>query len=231
VLRRVPLLVLFDVDGTLFLTHDPLLGVATIEAIATVWGLRPKATAIEGVDHAGQTALSITRAILRGEGLNDTEIDPGLDDWCAEASSRYLQLLVGADTRAWRSPHAAAGILEGIPHRALLTGNPEPVAWARMAKLGLDRHFTEGQGAFGCEAEERPTLIGLARERAGDWPAEETVAVGDTPADVAGARAAGIHVVAYASGRKDRESLSAADATIERMDELPTALARLSGGP
>jgi phosphoglycolate phosphatase-like HAD superfamily hydrolase len=231
VLRRVPLLVLFDVDGTLFLTHDPLLGVATIEAIATVWGLRPKATAIEGVDHAGQTALSITRAILRGEGLNDTEIDPGLDDWCAEASSRYLQLLVGADTRAWRSPQAAAGILEGIPHRALLTGNPEPVAWARMAKLGLDRLFAEGQGAFGCEAEDRPTLIGLARERAGDWPAEETVAVGDTPADIAGARAAGIHVVAYASGRMDRESLSTADATIERMDELPAALARLSGGP
>ena len=228
-LRRVSLLVLFDVDGTLFLTHDPLLGVATIEAIATVWGLRPKAAAVEGVDHAGQTALSITRAILRGEGLNDTEIDPGLDDWCAEASSRYLQLLVGADTRAWRSPEGTAETLERIAHKALLTGNPEPVAWARMAKLGLDRHFTEGQGAFGCEAEERPTLIGLARERAGDWPAEETVAVGDTPADIAGARAAGIHVVAYASGRKDRESLSTADATIERMDELPGALARLSG--
>jgi phosphoglycolate phosphatase len=230
-LRRVPLLVLFDVDGTLFLTHDPLLGVATIEAIATVWGLRPKATAIEGVDHAGQTALSITRAILRGEGLNDTEIDPGLDDWCAETSSRYLQLLVGADTRAWRSPEGAAETLERIAHKALLTGNPEPVAWARMAKLGLDQLFTEGQGAFGCEAEERPTLIVLARERAGDWPADETVAVGDTPADIAGARAAGIHVVAYASGRMDRESLSTADATIERMDELPTALARLSGGP
>jgi phosphoglycolate phosphatase len=228
-LRHVPLLVLFDVDGTLFLTHDRLLGVATIEAIARVWGLRPKVTAIEGVDHAGQTALSITRAILRGEGLNDSEIDPGLDDWCAEASSRYLELLVGADTREWRSPEGTAETLERIAHRALLTGNPEPVARARMEELGLDRLFAEGQGAFGCEAEDRPTLIRLARERAGDWPAEQTVAVGDTPADIAGARAAGISVVAYASGRMDRESLSAADATIGRMDVLPAVLARLSG--
>jgi phosphoglycolate phosphatase-like HAD superfamily hydrolase len=53
--------------------------------------------------------------------------------------------------------------------------------------------------------------------------------VGDTPADIAGARAAGINVVVYASGRMDRESLSAAEATIERMDELPAVLARLSG--
>jgi phosphoglycolate phosphatase len=228
-LREVPLLVLFDVDGTLFLTHDPLLGEATTEAIATVWGLRPNANAIDRVEHAGQTALSITRAILHGEGLNDAEIDPGLDDWCAEASARYLELLVGADTRDWRSPEGTAETLERIAHRALLTGNPETVARARMQKLGLDRLFTEGQGAFGCEAEDRPTLIGLARERAGDWPAGETVAVGDTPADIAGARAAGINVVAYASGRIDHESLSAADATIERLDELPAVLARLSG--
>jgi phosphoglycolate phosphatase-like HAD superfamily hydrolase len=99
-LRPVPLLVLFDVDGTLFLTHDPLMGEATFEAIAAVWGLRPEAHAIERVDHAGQKALSISRAILRNEGLNDTEIDSDLGRWCAEASSRYLELLARADTRA-----------------------------------------------------------------------------------------------------------------------------------
>ena len=227
-LRAVPLLVLFDVDGTLFLTHDPLMGEATTEAIGTVWRLQPTPNAIDEVDHAGQTAIAITRAVLRSEGLNDTEIDAGLDRWCAEASSRYLELLARADTRAWRSPDGTAKAVAALEHRALLTGNPEPVARARMTKLGLDELFPRGQGAFGCEAEDRATLIGLARERAGSWPAEATVAVGDTPADIAGARAAGIHVVAFASGRKARDALVAADATIERMDELPAALGRLS---
>jgi phosphoglycolate phosphatase-like HAD superfamily hydrolase len=58
-----------------------------------------------------------------------------------------------------------------------------------------------GQGAFGCEAEEHAGLIALARQRAGGWPASETVAVGDMPADVAGARAAGIRAAAVASPR------------------------------
>ncbi|HET7856626.1 MAG TPA: HAD family hydrolase [Gaiellaceae bacterium] len=223
------LLVLFDVDGTLFLTHDPLMGEATIDAVGTVWGHRPVPNAIDEMDHAGQTALSITRAILRREGLSDAEIDSGLGRWCSEASSRYLHLIARADTRAWRSPEGTAETVSRIQHRALLTGNPEPVARARMKRLGLDELFPQGQGAFGCEAEDRATLIGLARERAGSWPADATVAVGDTPADIAGARAAGIHVVAFASGRKQRDALVAADATIERMAELPTALTRLSG--
>ena len=82
--------------------------------------------------------------------------------------------------------------------------------------------FPPGQGAFGCEAESRAELIAIARHKAGDWPAERTVAVGDTTNDVAGARAAGIHVIGFGPG------LDEADAVIERMDELPAALALLS---
>lgn len=205
------LLVLFDVDGTLFLTHDELIGEATMEAIGAVWGRRPSPDAIERVDHAGQTALRITREILRNEGLTDAEINPWLERWCEEASSRYLGLLACADTKAWRSPEDIAETLAQIEHRALLTGNPEPVARARMERLGLAEFFPPGQGAFGCEAEDRVTLIELARERAGDPRREQTVAIGDTPADVAAARAAGIRVVAFSSGRGERESLSGAD--------------------
>jgi phosphoglycolate phosphatase len=105
------------------------------------------------------------------------------------------------------------------------------VARARLQRLGLDGFFPDGQGAFGCEAEDRPSLIRLARERAGGRLREETVAVGDTPADVAGAHAAGIRVVAFCSGRHERAEPPDADALIERMDELPVALARLSGAP
>jgi phosphoglycolate phosphatase-like HAD superfamily hydrolase len=218
------LLVLFDVDKTLFLTSDPLMGQATTDAIKTIWGLELPADVIRRVDHSGQSATRIARKILGLEGLSDAEIDPALDRWCAEASARYLELLEDADTSDWRAPEGTAKALAQIEHRALLTGNPELVARARMEKLGLAEFFPPGQGAFGCDAEDRAELIDIARARAGDWPREETVAVGDTEADVTGARAAGIHVIGFG----DDPALAAADAVIQRMDELPAAIERLS---
>jgi phosphoglycolate phosphatase-like HAD superfamily hydrolase len=219
------MLVLFDVDKTLFLNSDPLMGQATTDAIETVWGISLPGDAIRRVDHAGQTAMRITREILRVEGLDDTEIDPGLVRWCEAASRRYLELLSDASTSEWTAPEGTAKALAQIPHRALLTGNPEPVARARMERIGLAEFFPLGQGAFGCETEDRVELIAMARRRAGDRPREDTVAVGDTQADVDGARAAGIHVIGFGSG------LEGADAVIERMSELPAAVERLSAGP
>ena len=218
------ILVLFDVDKTLFLNSDPLMGQATTDAIKTVWGLEVPRDAIRGVDHPGQTATRITRDILRIEGLSEEEIDAGLARWCEQASSRYLALLADADTSDWRAPEGTAEALAQIEHRALLTGNPEPVARARMEKLGLAGFFPPGQGAFGCDAEDRAELIDIARARAGDWPPEQTVAIGDTEADVTGARSAGIHVIGFG----DDPALAEADAVIQRMAELPAALERIS---
>ena len=216
------LLVLFDVDKTLFMTSDPLMGQATAAGIASVWGLELPGDAIKGVDHAGQTATRITRELLHASGLGDDEIDPNLQRWCTEASERYLELLAHTDTSHWAAAEGAAQAIGQIEHRALLTGNPEPVARARMERIGLAALFPPGQGAFGCEAESRVELIAIARHKAGDWPVERTVAVGDTPVDVSGARAAGVHVVGFGPG------LDGADAVIESMSELPQALERLS---
>jgi phosphoglycolate phosphatase-like HAD superfamily hydrolase len=218
------MLVLFDVDKTLFMSSDPLMGRATTEAIETVWGRRLAHDAIKYVDHPGQTATRITRLLLRADGLSDDEIDAGMDEWCREASARYLELLSQADTSDWRAAEGAAEVLPQIEHRALLTGNPEPIARARMERIGLAELFPPGQGAFGCEAEDRAELIAIARRKAGDWPRERTVAVGDTPADVAGARSAGIHVIGFGL------AVEGADAVIERMAELPAALQRLNLG-
>jgi phosphoglycolate phosphatase len=215
------LLVLFDVDKTLFMTSDPLMGRATTEAIETVWGLKLPADAIRGVNHPGQTATRITREILRADGLGDEEISPLLGRWCEEVSRRYLELLADADTSHWAAAEGAAEVIAQIEHRALLTGNPEPVARARMERIGLADLFPPGQGAFGCEAEDRADLIAIARRKAGNWPVEDTVAVGDTQADIDGARRAGIHVIGFGAG------LEGADAVIERMDELPAKLQEL----
>jgi phosphoglycolate phosphatase len=109
----------------------------------------------------------------------------------------------------------------------LMTGNPEAVARARMERIGLAGFFPPGQGAFGCEREIRVDLFALARERAGGWPTEQTVGVGDTPLDVTSARAAGVRCVAVASGAFSPAELADADAVVSALAELPGALAAL----
>ena len=136
------------------MTSDPLMGQATTDAIETVWGLKLPDDAIRGVDHAGQTAMRITREHAQAAGLGDGEIDPDLGRWCAEASRRYLELLADADTSHWAAAEGAADAIGQIEHRALLTGNPEPVARARMERIGLAELFPPGQGAVRLRSRE-----------------------------------------------------------------------------
>jgi phosphoglycolate phosphatase len=215
-------LVLFDVDGTLLLSHDEVYVEANRDALRAVFGIAP-----DGPDVPGDTALAHTRRALRSVGVRDEEIDARAALWCDAFSRRYVELLSRRDTSDWRVGTDAAEALATIEHRALLTGNPEAVARARMRRIGLDAYFAPGQGAFGCEREDRVDLFHLARERAGSWPADETVAVGDTPRDVGTAHAAGALCIAVTTGRYDRMALAEADAVIDALGELPAALARL----
>lgn len=217
------LLVLFDVDGTLFLTHDPLFGQALIAAVEDVYGIRLADDALDRSDHPGQTTLKIIREL--------TGKEDRLEECCARTAQRYVELLEEADTSGWEAAPRARETLEELKARAqiaLLTGNPEPVARARMERLGLRGIFSEGQGAFGCEREHRIDLIALARARAGNHPPADTWTVGDTPTDISSAHAAGVRCVGVASGRFDRSELEGADLVIQRLDELADAFSTLA---
>ncbi len=220
-------LLLFDIDGTLFLTSDPLVGRATLDAIDEVWGVRLPDDAIGKVDHPGQTAQRITRLVLEASGMDDEQIDFGLAQWCELVSGRYLDLLADSGTSHWEAAPGAAETLEELSRRArivLMTGNPEPIARVRMERLGLASFFPAGQGAFGCDAEHRVDLIRVARERAGGVSAEQTWAVGDTPRDVEGAHDAGIRCVGITLGRFGRDDLGEADEVVEAFPDLLRAL-------
>jgi phosphoglycolate phosphatase len=203
------LLALVDVDGTLLLSDDPVAGEAFAGALRDCYPVDPAADAVARTDHPGQTAQRIARLVLRNEGLADEQIDEHLSAWCARFAERYVALLAEADTSHWQAAAGAADALsrlqEGGVRLALLTGNPEPMARARMERLGIAAFFPEGQGAFGCDAEERVELVAIARGRAGDWPVERTVEVGDTPRDVESAHAAGVRAIHVRSSRASGE--------------------------
>jgi phosphoglycolate phosphatase-like HAD superfamily hydrolase len=179
------LLALFDVDGTLLLSHDELALEAFIETLAERFPVVPSPDALDRVDHPGQTALRIARLVLRLE--------------------------------------------DGRIRLALLTGNPESMAHVRMERLALSRFFPHGQGAFGCDGETKRELSALARERAGDWPAGETVAVGDTPHDAESAHESGIRSIVVRSGRDDAGSFPLADAICEDIGAVAAQLLAWSG--
>jgi len=192
-------------------------------ALEEVYGTAP-----EGPDVPGDTAPAHTRRALRAAGFSDAEIDAGLSRWCESFSATYVRLLAEADTSHWEIGPGAADALAAIDHPALLTGNPAAVAYARLERLGLARFFPDGQGAFGCEREDRVALFPLARERAGGWPAGRTVAVGDTPLDVSASHAAGCLCIGVTTGRYGRDQLADADAVIADLTELTSALAALN---
>jgi phosphoglycolate phosphatase len=223
------LLALFDLDGTLFLTHDPLSGRALVATLRQVYGVEVPADAPANVEHRGLTAKRIAHNVLRAAGVSDAVVGEHLDAWCAAFAERYVALLAKTDTSGWQvRPGTAEGLArlqaEGV-RLALVTGNPEPMARARLQRLGLARFFPSGEGAFGCEAEERGALLELARKRAGNWPASGTAEIGDTPEDVVTAKAAGFRSIAVSSPRtRARAELAGADEIVDDMDGIVRSL-------
>jgi len=228
----MPLLALFDVDGTLLLSGDRIAGRALRETLQEQFDLELPENPVARVDHPGQTCQRIARLLLRDAGLADERIDEGLQPWCSEFAARYVELVARASTDGWEAaPHAEralARLEEGRVRLALLTGNPEPMARARMERLGLARFFPPGQGGFGCDGEERRDLIERARERAGGWPTEDTVAVGDTARDVESAHASRIRSIVLRSTVHPDAELQA-DAAFDDLDGVATQLLAWAG--
>jgi phosphoglycolate phosphatase-like HAD superfamily hydrolase len=225
------LLVLFDIDGTLVRRASVEHAAAVHDALRDVYGLADAASF--RVDAAGRTDVEIARRILLLAGLEARAIDAGLDDFRAAAARHYARLVPG-DLRATVLPGVAA-LLEALAARddrrlSLVTGNLEPIARLKLRAAGLGRFFARGQGGFGSDHEDRTELPAVARARAAGpgrepWPRERTVVVGDTPRDVACARADGVRCVAVTTGAFSAGQLADADAVASSPAELARLLA------
>ena len=144
------------------------------------------------------------------------------------------------------SDYVVPGIPELLPWLAgregvalgLLTGNFEPVARLKLARAGIGSWFASGQGAFGSDSEDRAALPAIARRRgpgsarAGGQvgspvPREHTIVIGDTPRDIACARADGVRCVAVTTGQFGADELAGADGVARDAVELRARLEEL----
>jgi phosphoglycolate phosphatase-like HAD superfamily hydrolase len=222
-------LLLFDIDGTLLLRAADAHRDALHDALEEIWGVDLRGVRVQT---GGRTDPDIARDILLRGGVSARAIDGGLADFREAAARRYAEL-VPDDLSAHVAPHAVETLqaLDGVRRLSLVTGNLEPIARLKLRAAGLGGWFADGQGGFGSDSEDRSDLPAVARRRAGaawnggaPWPRERTVVVGDTPRDIACARADGVRVVAVATGPFAAADLHGAYVVLEDLRGLAAAL-------
>jgi phosphoglycolate phosphatase len=226
-------LVLFDIDGTLLLKAFAEHRQALDAALRRVYGIAPPDGRIEA---AGRTDGAIARSVLTLAGVPAERIDDRVGEFRAVCCDEYAHRCP-ADLSGAVAPGMAAA-LEALAARddvrlSLVTGNLEPIARLKLARAGLGRFFARGQGGFGSDHEDRAALPAIARRRAAldgrPWPRRRTVVVGDTPRDIACARADGVACVAIATGPFPADQLTEADAVLPDAHGLADALDGLAG--
>jgi len=171
------------------------------------------------VEVAGRTDPAIMRDLVLAAGVDPAEVDARWPEVRDAAVADY-ESLCPPDL----SDRVAPGVLELLPALAarpatfrlsLVTGNLQAIARLKLARAGIGDYFEAGQGGFACDHHSRAELPPIARRRAGDWPRERTVVIGDTPRDIACARADAVRVVAVATGPYAIEALADADAVVD----------------
>ncbi len=206
-------LVLFDIDGTLLDCGPQVRGLFG-RSLEEVFGT---AGPIDGYEFCGRTDLEIVLDLTAAAGIPLAAVRRGLPRMKALYLERLGRLLDAAEMRLLP---AVGQILESLAARTdvclgLITGNWRAGAGIKLARLGLDGYFA--CGAFGDGQPDRMELPLLAMRRAAavtgrEFRPADCLIVGDSPADVACARAHGIAALAVATGRTPAERLAAAGA-------------------
>lgn len=222
-------LLLFDIDGTLVDTGGAGMR-ALQQACAQVFGDHGPA-----LDLAGSTDAGILLEMLNHFGHL-----PELAD-SHQFYRVYLDhLAVNLDSGQFggRVLPGVADLLAALAatggfHLGLLTGNIHAGARVKMRHFQLDHYFPVG--AFGDDHHDRNRLGPIALRRASGhfgqrFEPSDVWVIGDTPKDIACARALGSPCLAVATGRFSSAELTAAGATAVADNLADTAeIARLLG--
>lgn len=208
-------LLLFDIDGTLIDTGGA--GLLSLRESFHLAFPGHESSVFPRLDLGGATDRGVARFIFGHYGLCDAP----------EIHERYFLHYTGALERnlsafvregKGRLLPGVATLLESLAQEpsnrlAVLTGNLREGAWIKLRAFGLDRHFTTG--AYGDDHHDRNELGPIALGRILESHAESfapghTAVIGDTPRDIACARAFGAKAIAVATGTASLHQLEAA---------------------
>lgn len=198
-------LVLWDVDGTLLRAGD--IGAAVFDdAITDVVGRRPP----DRVRMSGKTDPLIVREYLSAMAVEEAPdlvaaILGRLEANLARAAEEGVLKAEGAACPGAAEVLGGLAAVDGLV-QSLLTGNVYANAVVKVTAYGLDKWLDLDLGAYGSDSEDRnrlvPVALGRLEQARGVRLAPSDVwVVGDTPRDLACARAVGARCLLVATGR------------------------------
>ena len=189
---------LFDIDGTLLNSRDGVHYNAFHRAVREVFGVNSK---IDGVPVHGNTDIGILRAVLVREGVSDLDfqvkLPKMLELMCSEVQQKAAELrpvLCPAVEDFLQTLHDDGKLL------GVVSGNLEPIGWAKISAAGLRDYFSFGSFSDRNELREDIFHYGIDEARRRLGPRAAVFLVGDTPADIAAARKVDAPVIAVATG-------------------------------
>jgi phosphoglycolate phosphatase len=213
----MPKFILFDIDHTL-IDSGGSGALALNLAFQQVTGI---ANGFAGIRFAGETDLKIIRDALEKHHI---EIQDG---WLGRFLDVYLIRLRKATSRGMG--HVKPGVRDLLRalsadqdfQLGLLTGNIEEGARTKLEPFALNPFFPVG--AFGSDSEDRNALLPLAVSRLAANSSiligySDCVIIGDTPLDVACAKAHGARSIAVATGPYAIQALRETDSDLVIQD-------------
>ena len=224
-------LLLWDIDGTLVRAGD--VGRDPFQAAIAAVLERDLGTDFhERVRMSGKTDPQIARELLIEAEVHEHDLDRHLP----EVLRRLEEQVLAVEHRLQEEGHAIPGgaaVLEALATRddvvqSVLTGNLAANALVKLRAFGLDRFLDLDIGAYGSDHHDREELVPIALAKAsaahgGSFRPEHTWVIGDTPRDLACAKAGGARCVLVATGRFARDELEGLGADVVLDDLSDTA--------
>jgi phosphoglycolate phosphatase len=211
-----PTVLLFDVDGTLVTTCG-----AGRRAIERAFELRHGTKEILNFSFGGMTDKAIVRDALLALGrppVPESELEREMEEMLrfylevlAEEVARTRIRIHDGMERALDMADARKDVALGLG-----TGNIRKGAEIKLGCVGIYHRFSFG--GFGDDSIDRPTLLMAGARRGADklgYSIEDCriVVIGDTPKDIAGAKAIGAESIAVATGMHDIAELKQCEPT------------------
>lgn len=207
---------LFDVDWTLMEGGNKAHSLSYDYAFRTVYDI-PNASKSE-IKTDGMIDTQIIIEVLKLHDYPEEKVKAKMKEATAAMEEYYHHHL---NEGKWILLPGVKEILQTLKNKGvpcgLLTGNVESIGWHKVERAGIKDFFSFG--AFGDGAFKRVDLIAVAQKRLSELikreiPINNFIIIGDSPLDIACAKAGGIQVIAVAQGSFSADELQAAGADL-----------------
>jgi phosphoglycolate phosphatase len=197
---------LFDIDGTLLTCTDAVHYFAFCDVLQTISG-RP--LTLEGVNAHGNTDVGILRDALALANVTESEwrsklpeIRGSMAEFVAQREDELCAVALPSVIRTLRHLQSRGSML------GIATGNLQAIGQLKLKRAGLLEYFTIS--GWSDDYEHRADVFRNAVNlmRAATHADAAVCVLGDTPADVAAARANALPVIAVSTGEYSQQQLA-----------------------